>query len=149
MRDVEAQLIHDMQNTALVLHEAAAQLQHNRETLPPGVVEHLTEMLTRRSEMLVRLLGDLSTAHLAERGELDLLLQRVSLSEICRDLLEERRPELGVAELTVDVADDAVAVADPLRLTQVLDNLVTNALSYGGPNVRVSAVATDRGCAST
>src|SRR6478672_4194376 len=128
-----------MQNTALVLREAASQLHHNRETLPPGVVDHLTEMLTRRSEMLVRLLGDLSTAHLAERGELDLSLQRVSLPELCRDLLEERRSELSRTELTVDVAQDAVAIADPLRLTQVLDNLVTNALRYGGPNVRVTA----------
>ena len=66
MRDVEAQLIHDMQNTATVLREAASQLHRNRETLPPGVVTHLTEMMDRRSAMLVRLLGDLSTAHLAE-----------------------------------------------------------------------------------
>ena len=61
MRDVEAQLIHDMQNTAMVLREAASQLHQNRETLPPGVVAHLTEMMARRSDMLVRLLGDLST----------------------------------------------------------------------------------------
>ncbi len=33
-----------------------------------------------------------------------------------------------------------MAIADPLRLTQVVDNLVTNALRYGGPNVHVSAV---------
>jgi anti-sigma regulatory factor (Ser/Thr protein kinase) len=138
MRDVEAQLIHDMQNTAMVLREASGQLHQNRETLPPGVVAHLTEMLARRSDMLVRLLGDLSTAHLAERGELDLSLQPVSLKDVCRELLEERQPALG-GRITADVAADAVVVADPLRITQVLDNLVTNALRYGGPNVHVSA----------
>src|SRR5206468_730040 len=37
-------------------------------------------------------------------------------------------------------AEDALVVADPTRLTQVLDNLVTNALRYGGPNVHVRAV---------
>ena len=140
MRDVEAQLIHDMQNTATVLREAASQLHENRDTLPRGVVDHLTEMLARRSTMLVRLLGDLSTSHLAERGELDLSLQRVSLQELCRDLLDERQPEVGSTRITVDIAADAVAIADPLRLTQVVDNLVTNALRYGGPHVQVSAV---------
>ncbi len=137
MKDVEAQLIHDMQNTAMVLREAATQLNENRDTLPPGVVAHLCEMLARRSDMLVRLLGDLSTSHLAQRGELDLSLQKVSLSDICGELLSERRPVIG-GRLTVDVADDALVVADPLRVTQVLDNLVTNALRYGGPNVHVS-----------
>src|SRR5687768_16573930 len=95
-------------------------------------------MLARRSDMLVRLLGDLSTAHLAERGELDLSLQPVSLKDVCRELLEERQPALG-GRITADVAADAVVVADPLRITQVLDNLVTNALRYGGPNVHVAA----------
>ena len=35
MKDVDAELIHDMQNTATVLHEAAIQLHENRTTLPP------------------------------------------------------------------------------------------------------------------
>src|SRR3954451_14897380 len=129
-----------MQNTATVLREAASQLHRNRDTLPAGVVAHLTEMMDRRSDMLVRLLGDLSTAHLAERGELELSLQRVSLPEICRELLEERQPAVGSSRITLDVAEDAILVADPVRITQVLDNLVTNALRYGGPNVEVSAV---------
>ena len=39
----------------------------------------------------------------------------------------------------MDVAPDAVVIADPVRVTQVLDNLVTNAIRYGGQNVHVSA----------
>ena len=91
MRDVDAELIHDMQNTATVLHEAAAQLHENRTTLPPGVVAHLAEMMVRRSDMLVRLLGDLSTSHLAERDQLDISLERVSLPDICQELLDRAR----------------------------------------------------------
>ena len=142
MKDVEAQLIHDMQNTAMVLREAAWQLHENRDTLPAGVVAHLSEMMARRSDMLVRLLGDLSTSHLVERGELDLSLQRVALSEICGELLTEPQPAAD-AQISVAVDDDAIALADPTRVTQVLDNLVTNALRYGGPNVRVHAARHD------
>ena len=47
---------------------------------------------------------------------------------------------VGSSRITVDVADDALVVADPTRITQVLDNLVTNALRYGGPDVQVRAV---------
>ncbi len=142
MRDVDAQLVHDMRNTAMVLREAATQLHESRETLSPEMTERLTEMLARRSDMLLRLLNDLSTAHLAERGELDLSLQRVFLADICGEVLAERHPRTGV-RIIVDVADDAVAIADPIRIVQVLDNLLTNALRYGGPTIRVSAKRAD------
>jgi hypothetical protein len=138
MRDVEAQLIHDMRGTAMVIREAAAQMHERRDSLPPGVVAHLSEMLARRSDMLVRLLDDLATSHLADRGALDLSLQRVSLPENCGEVLAERQGTLGT-KITIEVDDEAVVVADPIRITQVLDNLVTNALRYGGPNVSVSA----------
>ena len=91
MRDVDAELIHDMQNTALVLQQAAVQLHENRTTLPPGVVAHLAEMMVRRSDMLVRLLGDLSKSNLAERDQLDLCLEAVSLPDICRELPRRAR----------------------------------------------------------
>ena len=142
MKNVEAQLIHDMQNTAMVLREAASQLNDNRQTLPPGVVDHLCEMLARRSGMLVRLLADLSVSHLAERGELDLCQESVSLSEICTEIVAEREPAIG-GQITVDVAEGLLVLADRMRLTQVLDNLVTNALRYGGPNVHISACRDD------
>jgi two-component sensor histidine kinase len=138
MRDAEAQLIHDMQNTAMVLREAAGELHDRSDDLSPAAAARLTGMLARRSEMLVQLLSDLATCHLAGREELDLSLQRVSLPEICRDVVAERQPAQG-APIGLDVAEDAVAVADPIRLTQVLDNLVTNALRYGGPEVSVTA----------
>ncbi len=139
MRDVEAQLVHDMQNTAMVLREASARLNDDRDSMSPATVAHLTEMMVRRSDMLVRLLRDLSSAHLVGRGQLDVSLQGVSLAEICHDVLTAGEPAVG-PRITVDIAEGAVVVADPVRITQVIDNLVTNALRYGGPNVRVSAV---------
>ena len=139
MKDAEAQLIHDMQNTAMVLREAAGQLHEQHDVLPAATVAQLNAMLARRSDMLVQLLGDLSTAHLASRGELDLSLQAVSLSDICHDLVEDRQPRVG-GLITLDVSPEAVALGDPMRITQVLDNLLTNALRYGGRDVRVGAV---------
>ncbi len=138
MKDVEAQLIHEMQNSATVLREAASQLQEHRDSMPAAVQQRLTDMMARRSAMLVRLLSDLSTSHLADRGRLELSLQRVSLLELCRDNLAERASAVD-GRITSDLAADAIAVADPMRVTQVLDNLVTNALRYGGPKIHVSA----------
>jgi anti-sigma regulatory factor (Ser/Thr protein kinase) len=138
MKDVEAEAVHDMRCSAMVLHEAAAQLAEFHGSLPPEGIEHLVEILTRRSDMLVRLLEDLTTSHLAERGDVDLALQAVSLAELCSEVSRERRTGSG-ATVTVQIPADAVVVADPLRANQVVDNLVSNALRYGGPHVHVSA----------
>ena len=138
MKDVEAEAIHDMRCSAMVLHEAAAQLAEFHGSLPPEDVEHLVEILTRRSDMLVRLLEDLTTSHLAERGDVDLALQAVSLAQLCSAVSRER-PTGGDASATVQIPADAVVIADPLRANQVVDNLVSNALRYGGPHVHVSA----------
>ena len=88
--------------------------------------------------MLVRLLEDLTTSHLAERGDVDLALQAVSLAQLCSAVSRER-PTGGDASATVQIPADAVVIADPLRANQVVDNLVSNALRYGGPHVHVSA----------
>lgn len=138
MEDDEAQLIHDMRNTTLVLKGAAQQLHEHHDAMTPAMRANLTAMLVRRSDMLARLLTDLTTSHQVERDDLALAMQPVSLATLCREVLEEG--ELPVAtQVVLDLHDDAVVLADPLRVTQVLDNLVTNAVRYGGAQVRVSA----------
>lgn len=138
MLDDEAQLIHDMRNTALVIRGAAEQLHDRDDALSPAMRANLASMLLRRSDMLVRLLGDLTTRHQVERGDLALSLQPVPLATLCREVLDECDLPAGTA-VVLDLHEDAVALADPVRVTQVLDNLVTNALRYGGARVHVSA----------
>jgi len=138
MKDDEAQLIHDMRNTVVVLRGAARQLHEQDESMPPAARAHLTSMLVRRTDMLARLLTDLATSHQVERDDLALSLQPVSLATLCRSVLEEGQLPVGT-RVELELQDDALALADPLRVTQVLDNLVTNALRYGGAQVHVRA----------
>ena len=124
MRDVEAQLIHDMRNALVVVRAAAVQLGERGSSMSPATVAHLSEMLASRSDMLVRLFDDLATAHLLGRGDLRLNLRAIGLGEICRGVLDQRLPATDTA-ISVDVAADVLAIADPVRLNQVLDNLVS------------------------
>ena len=138
MRDAELQLVHDLRNTAAVIHSAALEIQHGHHDMPAEHVGKLAEMMTRRSEMLMRLLEDLTLVHQLELGALEVDLQPVDLDELCRDSLVERLPHQK-RPVSLDIAPDTVAHTDPLRVTQILDNLVSNALRYGGPNVTLRA----------
>jgi signal transduction histidine kinase len=138
MHDAELQLVHDLRNTAAVLHTAAQSLEHDHEAMTVEHVGRLAEMMTRRSGMLLRLLEDLALVQQLEIGDLEVDLSPVDLGTLCRDALGERLPLQGHS-VTLDIAPGTVAHTDPMRLTQILDNLVTNALRYGGPQVTVRA----------
>jgi signal transduction histidine kinase len=136
MRDAEAQLIHDLRNAATVLRAAAAQLQEDGE-MPAGVADQLVEIIGRRSDMVLGLLDELALLHQADEGQAGEASQRVVLADVCHDALERRAP--SGTEVTLAVAEDVVAVGDPMRIVRILDNLLTNAFRYGGSHVVVSA----------
>ena len=137
MQSLDAQLIHDMRNAVSVIRSAALQLGEDDE-LPTPVVHRLAEMIARRGDLLGQLLDDLSTADSLERGELSIARQRVVLDDVCREALAHRALPAQVV-LAFDVAAEAVVLSDPTRVLQILDNLVTNAVRYGGPHITIRA----------
>ncbi len=137
MQNLDAQLIHDMRNAVSVIRGAALQLGEE-EHLPASVVHRLAEMIARRGDLLGHLLDDLSTADSLERGELSIARQRVVLDDVCRDALSHRTLP-GQVVVSLDAAPEAVALTDPTRVLQILDNLVTNAVRYGGPRIAIRA----------
>ncbi len=140
MQHLDAQLIHDMRNAVAVIRGAAQQLGED-EHLPAPVVHRLTEMIARRGDLLRHLLDDLSTADSLERGELSIARQRVVLDDVCREVASRALP--GQVTVTVDAAPEAVVLSDPVRVLQILDNLVTNAVRYGGPHITIRADRND------
>ncbi|MGI8596003.1 MAG: sensor histidine kinase [Thermoleophilaceae bacterium] len=94
---------------------------------------------------LARMADDLLVLARADQGRLPLRLEPVD----AQDLLERtaRRHAAAAAEadrpieVAVEISGGAVVLADPDRLVQALDNLVTNALAYGAGPVELVARA--------
>jgi len=138
MRHIEAQLIHDMRNAVSVIQGAADTLYASARVMPPETVEHVAGMLARRSAMLVRLLQDLAVVHEIDRGDLGLRLQSISVAGAVSDYVATRLDPSDAA-VQVEIEPGATVIADPVRLAQILDNLLSNAARYGGPNVVIRA----------
>src|SRR3954447_20831976 len=130
--------MHDLRNAASVIRGAASQLHDDATLLPPDVVANLAEMIARRSDVLVRLLEDLAVVQQVERGDLRVCMQSVDLGDVGDYALADMCPD-DKATISVDIPAGTSVLGDPVRLTQVLDNLVTNAVRYGGPRITVSA----------
>lgn len=92
-------------------------------------------------ERLRRLSTDLREAALAEEHALGMRMERVDLRDVVAAAVvaEVPRYEAAGLELAFATPDGSVAVqADPIRLAQVLGNLLENALRYARAKVDVS-----------
>jgi signal transduction histidine kinase len=98
--------------------------------------EELLARLTvaeRQVVRLTRLVESMLDLSRLTRGELQLELAPCDLAELVRDVLERSREVLAQAGCSLDaeVVGPLPVLGDRLRLEQVLENLLSNAMKYG------------------
>jgi signal transduction histidine kinase len=133
-RDFVSDASHELRTPLTVLraqvelldHETDEQRRHEANT-----------MLLRRLDELDRLVGDLLTLATAEAGRL-VEPGRIELSEFFQDLRRDL-PLFGQREFQFQPVGGTLE-ADPNRLTQVLRNLVRNAVAHTDPGDRVEVL---------
>ncbi len=90
------------------------------------------QALFRATRRLSAMVQDLLDASSLEIHKLPLACREVDLVELVRDRVEVAREGEPARALELDVREPRlVAFADPDRITQILDNLLSNALKYG------------------
>lgn len=124
--------------TADIAHELRTPLhiiQGNLEGVLDGVYEpdqeHIEATLDE-THLLGRLIEDLRVLSLAESGHLRLSTEPIQLTELLYDIETSFSGPASEAsiDLTVESQDDAIVEADYGRLTQVVNNLVSNAIRH-------------------
>jgi signal transduction histidine kinase len=117
----------------------------NEETGPLNNQQrHFLETSDRAIDRLTLLVSDLLDISRIEAGQIKMQLRPTSVLELCQRLETSFGPQLKAQNLvlTLRVPDNLPRVlADPHRITQVFDNLLSNALKFttkGG--ITVSAV---------
>ena len=118
-----------------------------RETLGPleaKPARYLT-VISRNAERLERLVAELLFVAQVDAGRFELDLAEVELAEIAATSYETALPvaESRQLKLGLTIESRPTLTADPARLAQAVDNLVSNALKFtpeaGSVDIRVSA----------
>jgi len=88
--------------------------------------------MQHETDRLIRLVNDLLVLTRADAGALNLKLTDLDLGEIARTRCENlsRLADQRKVRLNVEVREPAEVQADPDRLSQVLDNLLDNAIRH-------------------
>jgi two-component system, sensor histidine kinase len=95
--------------------------------------------MERQIAHLVRLVDDLLEVSRITRGLVEVRHDPLDLVAVLREAVETSRPavEAGKHELIVDLPSTLPLVGDPVRLTQVFANLLTNAAKYTNAGGRI------------
>ncbi|MBX9679334.1 MAG: response regulator [Gemmataceae bacterium] len=119
-----------------------------------GMLNRARDMMERQIRHLTRLVDDLLDVSRITHGKIPIRRQQIDLTAHVRAAAEDRRPLLEQAglRLDLDLAETPLWVAgDPVRLSQVLNNLLDNAVKFrnGGDRVTVRLTADPDGRCAT
>ena len=129
-----AAVAHDLKTPLTAILGWAKSLQARRSD--PDTVERASTAILRNARAQARLVDDLLDAERMARSKLVLKREWVNAGAVLRDAVETVQPEAEDREVYLDVeaaADLPALYGDPGRLTQVMWNLLSNALKHSPP----------------
>jgi PAS domain S-box-containing protein len=136
---------HDLRNPLAVIHTASSFLvSDSPKTLSKEKQADFLRRIHANSEFMVKLIDDLLDVARIESGKLELELEPTDLCQLIDDSLGINRVLAEQKNINLQFAAECVIPPIPLdrnKMSQVINNLVTNALKFSqsGTGVRVSA----------
>src|SRR5689334_15216509 len=137
-----ATLAHELRNPLAPIRNAVRIL--DSESADESQRKWGREVIARQVQRMSLLLDDLLDVSRITRGQLELKKDYVDLRSVVSVAVETARPLLDAKrhQLTVTLPPQPVRLeADPLRLSQVIGNLLTNAAKYTDPAGRIELEA--------
>lgn len=102
----------------------------------------MVSSIAKHAQDIANLVDDLLIASRAESGQVDISIAPVDVVKQIHETIDAGGSY--TEDVRVIAPDQGVrAMADPVRVRQILRNLLTNAERYGGPNVSVEVTTTN------
>ena len=135
-KQMTADIAHELR-TPLSLIIGHAEAVHDG-VLPPS--KENFEIIREEADRLEQLVNDLRTLSLADAGELSLEFQPVEINKLLGDIKTHYMIQFNQKRITLDLNPASVTLQadlDPIRFSQVLTNILDNALRYTPEDGRV------------
>lgn len=134
---------HELRNPTAVIDGSAHLLETSHEDMSDHERHQFFRGIHSSTERLRRLTADLTAASQLQGTGIRFESGSVSLAELVRNAAARRASSGHGVHVEVDVPEEAVVEGDEVRLAQVLDNLLDNAVRHGSPPLTVVGRADD------
>lgn len=126
-----AGVAHDLRNPLSALQMAAALIEPDKSLPPEPQVRRTLEVVHRQVGRLSRMVDDLLDATRIEAGHLTLKLEERDLRLDVSEVADRFQDTSDLHEIVLELPSEPLIVrCDPLRIEQLLTNLVSNAIKY-------------------
>lgn len=134
---------HDLRGPLANIQLAADFLLNQFDTLPRASMEEMLQSIDRQAQYMSTLISDLLDVTQIEAGKLDLNPEPVDLVDFLAEAVKHFAKIAAPKETRVLLEANPVGTveADPVRLRQVVDNLISNAIKYSPPGSTVTVSA--------
>lgn len=130
-----ASVSHELRTPLSVVLGLSSELKESIDLFEPAEIAEFAVMINEQSKEVSQMVEDLLVAARADVALLSVLPKSIDVRAEVAALLSDLAPNLG-GRVTFEAAD-ATGWADPMRLRQVLRNLLINAARYGGDQITV------------
>lgn len=141
-----ATLAHELRNPLAPVRNGLAILRLAPEG--SGIASKAREMMERQLGHMVRLIDDLLDVSRVSRGKVELRPETVALRALVESAVETSRPFIDARRHYLEVrlgSDHLTLWVDPVRIAQVLSNLLNNAAKYTPDGGRILVEASCEG----
>ena len=133
-RDFLASISHELRTPLAAVLGFASELAEYWEGFEPAEARALVRLIATQSADISSIVDDLLTVTRLEAGSMRIYPAEVKVSEHLADMTESAGRD---ASCEIAWEGDVAVWADPTRVTQIVRNLLTNAIRYGGDQIRV------------
>ena len=129
--DFLANMSHEIRtpiNTVIGMNEMILRENQDKE------IQKYAQNIQRASDMLLALIDDVLDFSKIEAGRMEVIEAKYNLNNVLKDVSYVLSSKAGEKDLIVEIEVDeslpAILLGDEIRLKQILNNLVTNAVKY-------------------
>ncbi|HSI69976.1 MAG TPA: HAMP domain-containing sensor histidine kinase [Gillisia sp.] len=128
---------HDLKNPISIMPLLADMILMNKEN--PKAIEDIAKQLKSAGKRMNRIVNGLLDTAREETGRVQLRLKSVDLVPIVKKVIRSNKTIARSKNqvLKAFLPEDALVFGDPLKLTEILDNLVNNAIKYSPPGEQI------------
>jgi signal transduction histidine kinase len=144
-----AKASHELRTPLTPIQGALAIMKSGKVVELPEKLEGMVDLANRNCARLMSIVNDLLDFTRIGAGRFSLNQTMIELAPFLEQVLQNKRMEANAPSIVFHVAPDAKDIrlnADPIRIQQVLDNLLSNAMKFTDPagHIEVNVELHDR-----